>query len=187
MPPALAHPIVGTAAQGNYALAGPPKTTLFEPTSWLSEIIGAVLGQKEGYGVTATVSSPYNLATCSGALSSPQLLELHRQLRALDHLQKGWDSYDAEPPNSKAMKNAHRVFEALVSHEMAYLPTRISASVEGGVGFVFRSEDQYADIEFFNSGEILTAASDSSGRSNVRQWSDGETRAMIDWTCRNIE
>ncbi|MHC5056459.1 MAG: Ig-like domain-containing protein [Planctomycetota bacterium] len=62
---------------------------------------------------------------------------------------------------------------------------RTSASVEGGVGFVSRDSVGYADVECFNSGEIVAAASDGSGVSSVEEWSHCETGAVVDWLCRH--
>ena len=119
-------------------------------------------------------------------MTSARVWELTGQLESLTGLTRGWDSYDAEPPNAMAMQNARAVLEALVSRGMSVLPTRISASVEGGVGFVFRDSGRYVDIECFNSGEMVTVIPDESGGSSVEEWSDSEMESMIDWLCCRI-
>jgi len=184
MPPALELGISGTTVHGNYNCQR--ITSSGSPSQW-SRILEAVLGRARDCAVTAAVTKAYDLTTCPGVVYSPKLRELQRQLDALDHLKKGWDSYDAEPPNKMAVENARRAFEEFSSLEMGVLPTRISASVEGGVGFVFRRADRYVDIEFFNSGETVSAASEEDGRSDVRDWSGNESAAMIDWIRRYIE
>jgi hypothetical protein len=71
----------------------------------------------------------------------------------------GWDSYDAEPPNDTSFACAHKVLGALT--EFNFKPTKIVASVEGGVGFIFTCQDRYADIECLNSGALVAVMYDS--------------------------
>jgi len=187
MPPALVCREPGTAASGKLSLRGLSRASLSESTSRPLKMLCKPLKRMEEFRVTATGTGLYQLATHEGALSSPRLLELHRQLKALANLQEGWDSYDAAPPNAMAMENARRALDVFLSPERGVLPDRISASVEGGVGFVFRTKGRYADVEFFNTGEIASAASKEDGRSDVSEWSDNETADMIDWIRERIE
>ncbi len=43
---------------------------------------------------------------------------------------------------------------------LKFLPDKITPSVENGVGISFIQGDKYADIECFNTGEILAVTSD---------------------------
>lgn len=92
------------------------------------------------------------------------------QLARLDsfrRLQRGWDSYEAEPPSATATDNAKRVLHALWEEETE-ARTRLSPSVEGGVAIVFSGpEGKYADIECFNDGEILAITSEGSAEPSV--------------------
>jgi hypothetical protein len=89
------------------------------------------------------------------------------RLDALRSLQRGWDSYEAEPPSETATDNARRVLEALWEED-AEARTRLSPSVEGGVAIVFTgSEGKYADIECFNDGEILAITSEGAAEPSV--------------------
>ena len=88
-----------------------------------------------------------------------------KRIRALRQLSKDWDSYGAEAPNGKATYGAWQVILEL--RNLGLAPTSILPSVEGGVGITFRRDGKYADIECFNTGEILAIQSDGSGQPSV--------------------
>jgi hypothetical protein len=92
-------------------------------------------------------------------------LESCQQLKKLTYLQENWDSYGAEPPNSVALDWAHQCLNILQT--MNFAPTKITPSVENGVGISFISDKKYADIECFNTGEILAVISDGQGNPTV--------------------
>lgn len=81
-----------------------------------------------------------------------------RALQEMNNLKKGWDGYDADPPNEVAERRGMEVLDALLELEK-FQPARLSPSVEGGVVFSFFSRDLYADIECFNSGEVVAVTS----------------------------
>lgn len=86
----------------------------------------------------------------------------------LDELSKlpiNWDSYGAEPPNSTALYWARIALNIL--DEMSFRPNHITPSVENGIGISFISDNKYADIECFNTGEILAVTSDRKEKPNV--------------------
>jgi len=112
--------------------------------------------------------------------------ELMRQLETLSGLEPGWDSYDAPPPNTQAIESARDFMVSLSSPEQAPAPMRVCASVEGGVGIVFRHGAKYADVEFLNDGSIVGGASDGSGRVDVAEWRDGDTEEMLDWISERL-
>ncbi len=82
----------------------------------------------------------------------------HRQISELRLLSGDWDSHGSLPPNKAAICAAHLVLEKLIEHLVP--PESISASSEGGVGFVFSRPDRYAIIECLNSGETVAGYSD---------------------------
>lgn len=95
-----------------------------------------------------------------------QLAKLH----AFRSLQRGWDSYDAEPPSELATTNATRVLHVIWSIGLASPIKAIVPSVEGGISIVFSASGQkYADIECFNDGEILALTSEGVDEPSV--WS----------------
>jgi hypothetical protein len=73
---------------------------------------------------------------------------------------------DAESPGSVAVNFANVVMQQLAKDEL--VPTKIVASAEGGVAICFVSGEKYADIECFNSGEILGVISNR--RDRPRAW-----------------
>src|SRR6266508_827377 len=84
--------------------------------------------------------------------------EFWEQLEKLRDLPKDWDTYKADPPNDFALTWAHIILSILI--ESGFPPTKIIASVEGGVGFVFTQKDKYGDIECLNSQEIVAVIYD---------------------------
>ncbi len=91
-------------------------------------------------------------------LSISQFKEFYRKLDELANLPENWDSYGAEPPNNLAISLAHKALDVLT--EMNFRPSRVTPSVENGIGISFIFEDKYADIECFNTGEVLAVISD---------------------------
>lgn len=86
---------------------------------------------------------------------------LIEQLKVIDHLQRlprGWDGSAAERPNQHSVDRAQSILMHLF--RLKFLPDKITPSVENGVGISFIQGDKYADIECFNTGEILAVTSD---------------------------
>lgn len=85
-----------------------------------------------------------------------QQLLAQLKLKKASSLQKNWDSYGADPPNSFALFWAEKTLAIL--SQKRFLPSHVAPSVENGIGISFSSdffEDKYSDIEFFNEGNIL--------------------------------
>ena len=80
------------------------------------------------------------------------------RLQELRLLQPGWDSYSAEPPTQEAITSAERFLYALQSASLE--PTRIDASVMGGVGVTHRKGQRKVYIEFYNDGRVHALFSD---------------------------
>lgn len=112
--------------------------------------------------------------------SSAETTFLYRQQKQIDNfslLKQGWDSYNAEPPNSNARYWAK---ESLVYIQQYHLfPCRIAPSVEGGIAISWKKDDKKANIEFFNTGEILTATRDKAGKPIVKEFTTDELRDAI--------
>lgn len=105
---------------------------------------------------TNTVS----LANASGWLVG----SLHR-LHDLAALPDNWNSYGAIAPNPKALAQAQNVLQQL--SDLDFEPSRIDPSAENGVCLSFRAGNRYADIECFNSGDVLAVTSDGSGQPQI--------------------
>jgi hypothetical protein len=76
---------------------------------------------------------------------------LRDQLSKLRGLQAGWDSYGAPAPNEVALAAAESALDTL--RTLIVQPTSILPSADGGIGVCFTHNDQYAHIEFENSGD----------------------------------
>lgn len=107
-----------------------------------------------------------------------------KKLESFQALQRGWDSYNAEPPSELAIANARRILHLLWSRG-ATAPVRLSPSVEGGVGVVFTGpKGKYADLECFNDGEILAVTSE--GTSEPVVWSVEDEAGSLLLTLEKI-
>ncbi len=84
--------------------------------------------------------------------------KLSEKLDYLLQLEDDWDDDGAEAPNADSIKVARKILGII--YETNLIPTAISPSVEGGVNIYFIKGNKYADIECFNSGEVLTSKSD---------------------------
>jgi hypothetical protein len=95
------------------------------------------------------------------------IVECDRELDRLKDLQQDWDSYGAAPPNTTAIALAKTVVRELAAANLRQF--RVEPSVEEGICISFRRGDIYADIETFNSGEVVAAFSDGKGTPLVRE------------------
>lgn len=109
-------------------------------------------------------------------------LKSTRKLQELENLPANWDSYGANPPNSIALFWGRESLTVLF--EMNFPPTQITPSVEEGVGICFIRGKKYADIECFNTGEILAVTSDSQGNPNV--WEVNPSREELKNSLQRI-
>ena len=83
----------------------------------------------------------------------------------LTRLPQNWDTYGACAPSAEAAGRAKRATE--LADGLGITPTAIVPSAESGIGVVFRRGTRYADLEIFNSGEILAVTSDGGGAPRV--------------------
>lgn len=89
---------------------------------------------------------------------------LHR-LHEVATLRDNWNSYGALVPNEIALAHAQSVLHEL--SDLDFEPSRIDPSAENGVCLSFRVANRYADIECFNSGDVLAITSEGSGQPQV--------------------
>ena len=73
------------------------------------------------------------------------------KLENLAHLKKGWNGYEAPPPNEQALASARLYLEALQGSTLE--PHRIEASVMGGVGVTHRCNHKKVYVELYNDGK----------------------------------
>jgi len=105
-----------------------------------------------------------------------------RRLQELAEIEQDWDSYGAAPPNQAAVSLAKNVLRQL--GQAGFSPPCINASAEEGICMSFRNGSLYADIECFNSGEVLAAI--SGGASKQRVWEVGSSAQEIGRSVRLI-
>jgi len=110
------------------------------------------------------------------------LARSRNRLKELQSLQRDWDSYGSAPPNDEAVNAALAVLRELSAAGMP--APRISPSVEEGVCISFRNGHLYADVECFNSGEIV--AGTSNGRGEHEVWAVRLDAQSIANTARRI-
>ncbi|HVA48042.1 MAG TPA: hypothetical protein VNH11_16855 [Pirellulales bacterium] len=87
---------------------------------------------------------------------------LPKSLRPLTRLAPDWDDDGSDPPNDVALRAAAKVLECLSTDDVP--KPDVSPSVEEGVCISFWHRDRYADIECFNTGEIVAAVMDEQRR-----------------------
>ncbi len=122
--------------------------------------------------------------SCPGADTSDAewIAACDQRLEELGKLEEGWNGYGAAAPNDLAISLAKSVLRRLA--ETGLPAPRVSPSAEEGICLSFRNANLYADIECFNSGEIVAATSDGRGQQNV--WEADSGRQEITQTARRI-
>jgi hypothetical protein len=68
---------------------------------------------------------------------------------------------ESDAPNARSLVIASEILARL--KEVAFYPSGIIPSAEGGIGIYFEQDRKYADIEVLNSGKLLGVTSDRSG------------------------
>jgi hypothetical protein len=80
------------------------------------------------------------------------------KLESLTRLKEGWDSYSAPAPRQESIDAAGSYLSVL--ELLGWEPTRVEASVMGGVGVTHRQGDRKVYIEFYNDGRVHALLSD---------------------------
>jgi hypothetical protein len=93
-------------------------------------------------------------------------IEFDHRLNRLALLRANWDTYGSEAPSREALSAAAAIAKAFISFGL--IPDAITPSAEGGVALCFLRNQKYADIECFNSGEILAVR--YSSHENPKAW-----------------
>lgn len=93
------------------------------------------------------------------------LIQAFKALSRLMALRADWDTYLSDAPSEQAIYLAREVLRTLVDQDFA--PSSLDPSSEGGVSLSFRDGERYADIECFNSGEVLAVVSHAGQETDV--------------------
>jgi hypothetical protein len=134
----------------------------------------------QGYSSKFIITA--NTVSNNISLNKEYLSEYDLILDELSKLPIDWDSDGAEPPNSISLYWAKIALNIL--DEMSFRPNHITPSVENGIGISFISDNKYADIECFNTGEILAVTSDRKEKPNV--WEVANNRDDLKSALENI-
>jgi hypothetical protein len=110
-------------------------------------------------------------------LNKDRFSDARKRLRNTATLAAGWDTYHAEAPNAVARDLAGRVLTTLEGEQLA--PARVMPSAEGGIAFSFVQGDRRAEVEVYNSGEIVAATYSSRGEPAVWELRDTEDALKI--------
>ena len=129
--------------------------------------------------------------TKSGEFIPPRFNVHYDKLGQLAVLPKNWDGCDSPRPSPVCVRHAKQALEILSS--LDFHPNGVVPGGEGGIGITFRRPGRYADIEFFNDGEAMSAFHVRDGQSepiieDVDVSSDGIKRMlkkMIAFLCCN--
>jgi hypothetical protein len=143
-----------------------PSVTALAGNKWL--VAKVVTGGQESHVVVlpaANATAARATVNVTPQARTKKFDGFYRDLERLAKLEMGWDSYDAEPPNTVSLYWAKQILEILF--DMNFCPMKIVPSAENGVGIVFRKGDRYADVECFNTGEIVAVTNTRSTESEA--------------------
>jgi len=148
-------------------------------------IYGAVRARDE------TISELYNrikewalLAVQQSAyLTSKAIFSQAREsLNSARALKPDWADHLADRPNEAACSLASRVLDKLEANFLP--PTRLMPSVEGGIALSFVEEERRAEIEVYNTGEVIAAT--YAGQCEPVVWALADTEHALETTIDQI-
>ena len=113
----------------------------------------------------------------------PWLLPAHKSLENISRLKANWDGEGAARPSKLAIESTRNALSILADVGLA--PASIDASLEGGVCVSFVEGMLYADIEFFNSGNILAVT--SNGGEGTQVWQVEFAQQSLSSAVREIQ
>jgi hypothetical protein len=106
------------------------------------------------------------------------------EIQRLRHLSNDFNGYLSEAPNDLSIGLTLRVMRSAAG---TISPSRLVASAEGGVAIYFSNHRKQADIEVFNSGEMVASITDGQGRPEVWQVADGDIKTAIEKISNFLE
>jgi hypothetical protein len=109
-------------------------------------------------------------------------VETDKILEQLASLPVNWDSYGSEQPSAASLAAASDIARAFV--DFGLIPDAIAPSAEGGVAICFVRNEKYADIECFNSGEILAVR--YSSHDDPKAWPLQPNKVATDTAIRDF-
>jgi hypothetical protein len=109
-------------------------------------------------------------------------IELDNQLEKLASLPTNWDTCGTEGPSQQAVSAAAAIAKAFINFGL--VPDAITPSAEGGIAICFVRNEKYADIECFNSGDILAVR--YSSHEDPRAWAIQPDAVATDATIQTF-
>lgn len=141
----------------------------------LNSRLVATAGKMFGSGYGVLPLWRLNESDLEGVVSEVRFDEARRRLLEAASLEKGWDTYDTDPPNAVAVDLATGILGLLEKSQLR--PARLLPSSEGGVGISFVDKGRRAEIEIYNSGEM--AAVTYGGEQESLAWDLGDGESAI--------
>jgi hypothetical protein len=93
------------------------------------------------------------------------LFDAEGALDRISNLERGWDSYGAEPPGANAISASKEILRELAG--ALILPSTIVPSAEGGVSIYFMAGHRTVYIETYNQGSQALVMYDQNGDAEV--------------------
>lgn len=96
--------------------------------------------------------------------------EIKNKIESMSFLQKGWDSYDAEPPSKSSIDRAKSFVLKCVGAKLPIVA--VNPTIVGGVAIKFKKKSYRGFIEVLNTGTInvvLSSTGNSSYESDVTE------------------
>jgi len=102
------------------------------------------------------------------------------KLREMTARGANWKAMKSSPPNDAADKLALRVLK--IAHAMRPLEPYVTASADGGVGIVYKSDRTYTAIECLNTGRLWLLWFDANGEPQSRRVkkTEGEIKKALE-------
>lgn len=176
---------IDSAAASSYEYCDPKMGLDYESSTQLSKLPDPKFELPELPDPVRLVNSRLQQASTDDITFSPGrtwLTPALQRIASIATLPANWDSYNADPPNRKAVQHSRIVLNALVN--LDFKPASIDPSAEGGICISFSSDDRYGDIECFNSGKVLAVKSTPSTPAEV--WDVGLDPIHIKSTVAKI-
>lgn len=87
-------------------------------------------------------------------------MEIRRMLRDIqENNPDNWDGKGAAQPNDLVLRRADLALDMLAS--MKFTQQEVVPSIEDGIAITFKKDGRYAEIEFFNAGDMCYALFDN--------------------------
>ena len=91
-------------------------------------------------------------------------MNLFEKIDSYSSLEKGWDSYRADPPNELSRNNAKKFLELCI--KLDFIPYRVCPTAMGGMAMTWKENSEKVFMEFYNTGKIYYLAAHEEDSTN---------------------